>query len=116
MSFSDFDEYQRKAEETAIYSKLYPGIKPIYLYLIMGVIGEAVEVSERLETIIRESDGIIASQDKRGLEKEIGDVLWFLAMLCKELDIKFSDVADANLEKLKDRKKRNMICGSGDNR
>lgn len=53
---------------------------------------------------------------KDKLMAEIGDVLWYIAMIADELEITLEDVAAANIAKLKDRQARNVITGSGDNR
>jgi NTP pyrophosphatase (non-canonical NTP hydrolase) len=47
---------------------------------------------------------------------EIGDVLWYMAALCKDLDISLESIANKNIVKLLDRRARNVIQGSGDNR
>ena len=50
------------------------------------------------------------------MKKELGDVLWYVSALARDLDITLEDVANANLKKLEDRKNRNKIKGSGDDR
>lgn len=47
---------------------------------------------------------------------EIGDVLWYVAMIADELEVDLEFVATRNISKLADRKNRNVITGSGDNR
>ena len=47
---------------------------------------------------------------------ECGDVLWYLTRLIDELGYSVSEVAQANVDKLLDRKERGVIGGSGDNR
>jgi MazG nucleotide pyrophosphohydrolase domain. len=50
------------------------------------------------------------------LKLEAGDVLWQLAGLCTQLNLKLEDVAQANLDKLTSRKQRGVIDGNGDHR
>lgn len=50
------------------------------------------------------------------LLKEIGDCLWYLGALCRELGTTLSFVALMNLRKLYDRQQRNALRGSGDER
>jgi len=50
------------------------------------------------------------------LNKELGDVLWYLANLSAELGFSLEEVAFNNLEKLKSRQERNQLHGNGDNR
>jgi NTP pyrophosphatase (non-canonical NTP hydrolase) len=47
---------------------------------------------------------------------ELGDVLWYIAALSRDLNISLNDVAKMNIEKLADRKERGVLGGSGDNR
>ena len=45
-----------------------------------------------------------------------GDVLWNISQLCNHYGWKLSDVMRENIDKLRDRAKRGVIHGSGDNR
>ncbi|MFB6203083.1 MAG: nucleoside triphosphate pyrophosphohydrolase family protein [Candidatus Nanohaloarchaea archaeon] len=101
----EFDEYQERTAETAI----YPEDRKLS-YLALGVTGEAGEVAEKIKKHIRDD------RDLEELEKELGDVLWYLARLADELGASLDGIAERNLEKLKDRKEREKIQGSGDDR
>lgn len=48
--------------------------------------------------------------------KEIGDILWGIALLCELQGITLEEVAQINLDKLASRQERNVIDGDGDNR
>lgn len=50
------------------------------------------------------------------MAKELGDVLWYVANLATELGYDLSHIASMNTEKLKSRKVRGVLGGSGDNR
>ena len=50
------------------------------------------------------------------LAKELGDVLWFVAHLSRQMGYTLNDIAKLNIEKLRDRAIRNVIIGDGDNR
>ena len=78
--------------------------------------GEAGEVSEKIKKVIRDDQGHVTPEKKEEIKKELGDVLWYLSQLSKELGIKFSEVASGNLEKLASRKIRGKLQGDGDNR
>ena len=47
---------------------------------------------------------------------ELGDVLWYLAILADDLGIPLEDIAHWNVDKLQRRMKNNKIRGDGDNR
>jgi NTP pyrophosphatase (non-canonical NTP hydrolase) len=115
----DFNEYQSKIIKTA----KYPDIGKNFVYPTLGLAGETgevaekiKEVAEKIQKILRDHDGIIDEKKREELEKEIGDVLWYLAMLCTELRIELGRVAKVNIKKLLDRLDRNVIQGEGDNR
>ena len=101
------DAYQEQAAKTAVYttSKAFP-------YLIAGLAGEVGEVSSIFAKHWRD-DGPLTRDN---LEAELGDVLWFVAMLAHELGYDLSTIAANNLDKLADRAERGKLKGSGDNR
>lgn len=113
-----FDEYQKQALTTDSFSvEGKPALNdPSYISKILGLAGESGEVAEKYKKIIRNQDGVINPEDRHELVKELGDVLWYCAVLAKYLDADFEEVAAQNLKKLADRKKRDVIKGKGDNR
>jgi len=108
----DFNEYQEKAWETAI----YPNKGNNLIYPVLGLGGETGEVLEKIKKIMRDEKNQISEKKKEELKKELGDVLWYLSSICKELNITLNDVVNKNISKLNSRKKRNQLHGSGDNR
>jgi NTP pyrophosphatase (non-canonical NTP hydrolase) len=108
---SDFDMYQKVALTTAIYPR-----EQAIIYPTLGLTGEAGEVANKVKKIIR--DGSDSKDEKlvSEIKAEIGDCLWYIAVLANDFDIKLSDIASTNLEKLANRKKNNTIHGSGDTR
>lgn len=121
-----FDEYQDGAVTTAMYPIMmcpdsiddHPSrdLPCGFVYPIIGLAGEVGELSEKCKKIIRDSQGHVSEAVQVEVKKEIGDVLWYVAMLCKEFGFDMGDVAQMNLDKLKSRKERGKIQGSGDNR
>ncbi|HSX45529.1 MAG TPA: nucleoside triphosphate pyrophosphohydrolase family protein [Candidatus Saccharimonadia bacterium] len=108
-----FDEYQKRALTTVISSD--DTFKDT-LHWVLGINGEAGEVAEKVKKIIRDKGGKLSDADRQELAKELGDVLWYLAVFAHDLGFKFDDVARENLEKLQSRKARGALGGSGDNR
>lgn len=108
----NFDKYQEQCKKTAV----YPDIGNNFVYPTLGMIGEAGEVVEKIKKIIRDDGGQISIEKKEELQKEIGDVLWYIAQLSTELGLKLSEVIKMNIEKLSSRQKRGKLKGSGDNR
>lgn len=108
-----FDEYQKRALSTVLTSD--DEFKDL-LHWVLGINGESGEIAEKVKKIIRDKGGKVSAEDKQELAKEIGDVLWYLAVLAEDLGVSLDDIAVANLEKLQSRKKRGVLGGSGDNR
>jgi NTP pyrophosphatase (non-canonical NTP hydrolase) len=108
----NFEEYQKKSRETA----LYPNLGNNFIYPTLGLCGEAGEVAEKIKKIIRDNHGKINQERKVMLEKELGDVLWYLANLSTELDLSLNNIAHKNLEKLAQRLQKGTVHGDGDNR
>lgn len=108
------DFYQHRAADTAIYP--HKGELLGKLYCALKLNGEAGEVAEKLGKALRDEAGNISEERRIALMFELGDVLWYVANLAKELGFQLSDVADANLQKLKERKERGMLKGDGDSR
>ena len=108
----DFKTYQKKARKTA----LYPNLGSNAVYPTLGLVGEAGEVAEKVKKVIRDKNGIFDDESKNGIMKELGDVLWYLSNLCTEFNFNLDEVALKNIEKLKSRKIKGTISGSGDDR
>ena len=98
------DAYQCATGETAVYGEGCPdGIYPL-LYTILGINGEAGEVAEIIKKELRKGHTKLSDEVKQKLVDELGDVMWYLARACAELDIRLSCVAEGNLHKLRTRK------------
>ena len=77
----------------------------------LGLCGEAGEVAEKIKKFFRDEDF-----SKEDIIKELGDVLFYTTALANHIGSNLQTVLDTNIKKLHDRKKRNKIKGSGDNR
>ena len=108
----DFNEYQKKAATPSAYPKL----EGPFMFPLVGMGGELGEIFEKVKKLFRDQGGNITQEFKDDIKKEIGDVLWYLTMFAQEFDITLEEVAQANLDKCIDRKKRNVVRGDGDNR
>ena len=108
----DFKTYQKQARLTA----QYPNLGSNNIYPTLGLVGEAGEVAEKVKKVIRDKKGIFDDDSKKGLKKELGDVLWYISNLCTEFNFSLDDIALQNLEKLKMRASKGKISGSGDDR
>ena len=108
----NFNDYQTKSRVTA----KYPAIGHAVIYPTLGLVNEAGEVAGKIKKVFRDKSGEISAETREALKAELGDVLWYLAQTCTELDISLDAVAEANIEKLYSRLERGKIGGEGDNR
>ncbi len=106
-----FSEYQAKALNV---NKCPQEFKLIHA--VLGLVGEASEVAEKFKKLYRDKQGKMDKEFLACIDKEIGDVLWYCADLCTQLDLGLEDVAINNIQKLESRLQRGTLFGSGDNR
>ena len=107
----ELNEYQ----EAALGTLLEPGRMPI-LYPVLGLAGETGEVVDKVKKVIRDHGGEYTPERRREIAMELGDVLWYAAVLAKDLGYGLEDIARMNVEKIYMRKKNGTIHGDGDNR
>lgn len=84
--------------------------------MTLGLVGEAGEIANKVKKIIRDNGGVVTPEQASQIATEVGDVLWYVAALSRELGVDLGEVAQANIQKLTDRQARGVIGGSGDNR
>lgn len=82
------------------------------MYPVLGLAEEAGEVAGKFAKALR--DKVVL--DPVVLKKELGDVLWMLAAIATDNSMSLADIAQTNLDKLKDRAARAVLTGHGDNR
>ena len=100
------NEYQNAAAKTAVYKTAHQ-----ILYPALGLAGEAGEVANKVKKMLRDNDF-----DRDAIVAEIGDVLWYIAALSRDLNVSLHDIALGNIEKLYGCKERGTLQGSGDKR
>ena len=108
----NFTDYQTKSRATA----KYPAIGHAVIYPTLGLVNEAGEVAGKIKKVFRDKNGEFSPETREALKAELGDVLWYLAQTCTELDISLDEAAESNITKLLDRHARGKIQGDGDNR
>ena len=100
----NFDTYEKLANETDLGHPIN--------YYFLGLVEESGEVAGLRKRYLRDE----GNTDPAKLTKELGDVLWYVAMIGKQYGISMDDVAVSNIQKLTDRKERGVITGTGDER
>lgn len=95
MTQTTLDDYQFLAARTDKGSELP--------YYILGLVGEAGEIANIYKRVIRDNltqeDEAFAKYHGQIID-ELGDVLWYVAIMAKHLGVTLDTVANLNLEKL----------------
>lgn len=113
-----FKDYQKQSIKTDLFTKpteinlLSVG----FLEKILGIAGESGELTDKIKKILRDKNGEVSIEDKDDITKELGDILWYVSAVSYYLDIPLEHVAQANIDKLSNRKERGVLKGEGDNR
>lgn len=95
----EFEKYQHEASKTIQdYTK---GKDASKLIPFLGLIGEAGSVISELKKSLRDGDTYTSYDNK--LKEELGDVLWYIATIATQYNIDLKDIAEHNLNKIKDR-------------
>lgn len=85
------NEYQEAALTTAIYRKELK-----VRYPSLGICGEAGEATEKAKKIFRDEDWDeskdISEERRMGAVMELGDVMWYTAVLAHDMGFLFSDI------------------------
>lgn len=111
------NDYQKTAAKTDMTIGKGEGVLSIqFMDKVLGLLGESGEFAEKLKKILRDKDAKLSDTDRQELAKELGDVLWYVAVIANYLDVKLDDIAETNIQKLASRKTRGKLAGSGDNR
>ena len=104
--------YEAQAGETAIFPK-----EKALEYLALGLTSEAGEVAGKVKKLIRDGEDVEGFEMKKiAIASEVGDVLWYCALMAQEVGVPLNTIMKDNLEKLHSRMKRGKLSGSGDNR
>ncbi len=98
----------------------YPDRGNNLIYPALGLSGESGEVAEKIKKLWRNQGqtgaGGLTLDKKEDLVKELGDVLWYVNAMCRELGVPMDEVASKNAAKLSDRAQRGVIKSEGDHR
>jgi NTP pyrophosphatase (non-canonical NTP hydrolase) len=94
----EINEYQKLAARTLIDKPGFeiPDQEIMAVWDVIGLVGEAGEVSEIIKKGVFHQHGI----DKEKLKKELGDVSWYLAATCTTMGFDLSEIMQQNIDKL----------------
>lgn len=98
--FNEFSEYDQLAMRTAYHPT---GSQQALLYCACSLTGEAGEVANEIKKVVRDDGGKLTDERRKKLIGEIGDVLWYLNTLSREIGTTLAFCAMANIDKLEQR-------------
>lgn len=111
--------YDIKSDINSIYEESIE-MEPIFTNLkdaAFNMIAAGAKICGIVKKWRRDEETIEPSDDKViAIEFELVSYMDSINYICKELGVRWQEVAQINLDKLFDRKKRNKIKGSGDDR
>lgn len=108
--------FQAECRKTAIYRNNMQSLQERMSYCVLGLTSEAGEVAGKLKKVMRDNNGYLGFQEAHDIRKEVGDVLWYCAMILDELQLTMGGCADTVLQKLAARQSNGTLQGSGDER
>ena len=125
MKITTFNDYQKEAVKLKIslnrfkemFNETNEDIIKLLAVTYDGLgLGEAGEIQGKIKKIIRDDGGNITPEHIEAIKGELSDILWYISSMCDTLGLKMEDVATYNIKKLKSRRDRGVLHGSGDNR
>jgi NTP pyrophosphatase (non-canonical NTP hydrolase) len=91
-----FEEYQQAARRTLSQDL---DERERLAMAALGLVGEAAECSEAIKKHLFHGHAL----DRSALARELGDVLWYIAMLADSCDLSLAAIAEGNIAKLRGR-------------
>jgi NTP pyrophosphatase (non-canonical NTP hydrolase) len=93
---SNLSEYQKICKITA--KKDFANKNEEIMTWGLGISGEAGDVASCIKKTFAHGN-----DQKEGIRENVGDVLWYAAMICNFFEWDFQEILEENLEKLKKR-------------
>lgn len=96
----ELNEYQEKVLSTAVYPN-QGSVRGIE-YCLFGGLGELGEIANKYKKILRKEDNVY--KHREDIMEELGDVMWYILAVLKELGYTAEFAAQHNVAKLQVRK------------
>lgn len=98
----EFDEYQNIASETDQFPE--KNDQSGLLIPLLGISGESGSLITEYKKYLR--DGSAYSKFQDSVSEELGDLLWYIAIIARKTGFSFNDIAEKNLRKINQRWKQ----------
>ncbi len=109
------EDYIKNALRTEPQEYPFKGTHEVTPRIEHGAIGIVTEAGEIMDAV-KTNKYYGRELDKVNLIEEMGDVMWYLAILCDELGVSFEDVWEKNINKLKKRFPEKYTSDKANNR
>ncbi len=95
----DLDEFQKSALTTDNTAQHYEGdeSRKDLVVALLGIAGELGTLATAYKKYLR--DGPSYGPYQENIREELGDLLWYVAVLANKFDLTLSEIAESNLEK-----------------
>jgi NTP pyrophosphatase (non-canonical NTP hydrolase) len=91
----DLKQYQQEVQRTCATTERKETLK----MALIGLTGELGEIADPLKKSLFHGHDLDCSH----IQDEVGDALWYLAVLCNALNISMDDAIESNVKKLRRR-------------
>jgi NTP pyrophosphatase (non-canonical NTP hydrolase) len=91
------DDYATWTDTTSRYTAACTGNLEALSFLALGLAGEAGEIANCVKDMALKRED--TSQARAALAKDVGDALWYVARLARELNVPLSQLAAENMAK-----------------
>ena len=119
----NLEEYQKFCRTTDLFPlgewlkiKHFNGLNELIAYRTLCLCGEVGELANKVKKIRRDSPHFLTPKTRQSMIDELGDMMWYISILCDLLDVSLEYVLKCNAEKLSQRKEQDKIRGEGDDR
>lgn len=120
MNMSEYQEFCRTTDlfplDEWMKTKYFNGLNELIAYRTLCLCGEAGELANKVKKIRRDSPHFLTPAVRHDMVSELGDIMWYMSILCDLLDVSLEYVLKENARKLSKRKMEDKIKGSGDDR
>lgn len=101
MNSKDYITKALRTEATDNYHNFFSKekVNPRIEHAMYGLVTETGEIMDQL----KRSKVYNTPFDKVNIVEELGDIMWYMAILCDEVGLSFEELWDRNIEKLKAR-------------
>lgn len=96
--------YQEQAMMTAVY-----GEQAKIVYPLAGLVSEVGELSDILKRVLMDDGGNMGPESNIKMRTELGDCLWHIAAITRDLGADLGSIGAGNLLKLHKRMEHNTI-------